>query len=293
MASRKEQKEQAREQRLAQEREVKAAAQRKQRLQIIGGIAAIAVIVIVVVVVITSGGSSAPATSNPTTAANKTAQNHVNSILAGIQQPASNKFILGNPNAKVTVTEYGDLECSACDALDTPSGWENASLKEYGEPGTGTLDSLISKYAKGGDVNFVYKSLETATGSGKTPGEWTSQQAAANAAALQGKGWHFIELFYLEQGAEGTTYVNDSFIEGIAKQIPGLDYSKWYSDWKNNPQTTAQVSADNTSGTQLDTPSGQVATPTIYVSGPKHKALFIGNANVANVSAAIEKNLGS
>ncbi len=292
MASRKQQKEQARQQRLAEEQAQKSAAQRKQRLQIIAAVAAVAVVVVVAVFAISSGGST-KASANPNSTANKSAQAHVSTILAGLPQPAGKQVMLGNPKAKVTITEYGDLECSACDYLDTPSGWENGSLQAYQRSGSGVLDALIAKYAKTGKVNFVYKSLETATGNGVTPNMWTTQQAAANAAALQGKGWQFIELFYLEQGAEGTSYVNDSFIEGLAKQIPGLDYNKWYSDWKNNPQTSTEVGAEDTAGVNLDGGPTHAATPTIYVTGPHHHSLFIGTATLASVTAAVDKNLGA
>jgi protein-disulfide isomerase len=292
MASRKDQKAQAREQRLAKEREAQAAAQRTQRLQLVGGIVAIAVIVVVVLIVVSGSSSPKKASSDPTSKANKQAQAHVSSLLNGVQQPSGKYVMLGNPNAKVTITEYGDLECPACDALETPKGWENTSLQEYGEPGTGTLDAIIEKYVKTGKAKLIYKSLETATGGAdaKTPYMWTPQQAAANAAALQGKGWNFVELFYLEQGAEGTKWVDDQFIEGIAKQIPGLNYAQWMKDWKTNKDASSQVTADNTAGTQLDSPTGEVATPTLYIKGPKSSKLFVGDATVENVSAAIDAN---
>jgi protein-disulfide isomerase len=290
MASRKDQKAQAREQRLAKEREAAESAQRKQRLQIIGGIAAIAVVVVVVIIVISGSSSSPKPSADPNSAANKSAQAHAASLLNGVQQTPGKSVMLGDPKAKVTITEYGDLECPACDALETPKGWENSSLQAYGTPGSGTLDALIDKYVKTGKAKLVFKSLETATGGedAKTPYMWTPQEAAANAAALQGKGWNFVELFYLEQGAEGTKWVDDSFIEGIAKQINGLNYAQWMKDWKSNKETSTQVTADNTAGTQLDSPTGEVATPTLYVTGPKSSKLFVGNATVENVSAAID-----
>jgi protein-disulfide isomerase len=291
MASRKDQKAQAREQRLAQEREAAQSAQRKQRLQIVAGIAAIAVVVVVVVIIVSSGGGVPKPSANPNSAANKSAQEHATSLLNGVQQTPGKFIMLGNPKAKVTITEYGDLECPACDALETPKGWENSSLQAYGTPGSGTLDAIIDKYVKTGKAKLFYKSLETATGSDSTPQMWTPQQSAANAAALQGKGWNFVELFYLEQGAEGTTWVNDRFIEAVAKQINGLDYAKWLKDWRTNSGATSQVSADNTAGTQLDSPTGQVATPTLYVTGPKKSALFVGNGTVENVSSAVDANL--
>ena len=37
---------------------------------------------------------------------------------------------------------------------------------------------------------------------------------------------------YNEQGAEGTNYVTESYLQGLAKQIPGLNFKKWMSDRK-------------------------------------------------------------
>jgi protein-disulfide isomerase len=291
MASRKDQKAQAREQRLAQEREAQAAAQRTQRLQIIGGIVAIAVIVVVVVIVISSsGGGNKSVSTDPASKTNVKAATQANDLVDGIPQPSGSAITLGNPNAKVTITEYGDLECSACDEFDTPAGWRSPDANSENFAGSGYLDDIIKNLVRTGKAKLVYRSLETATANGKTPSMWTSQQAAANAAALQGKGWNFVEIFYNEQGYEGATYVNDAYIENIAKQVKGLDYNQWYKDWKHNEKTSTQVGAENTAGTQLDSPTGQVATPTLYVKGPKSSKLFVGNATYDGVAAAVNAN---
>lgn len=42
---------------------------------------------------------------------------------------------------------------------------------------------------------------------------------------LQGKAWPYIELFYHEQGREGTACVVPGFLDGIARQILGLNYT--------------------------------------------------------------------
>jgi len=60
MASRQEQKQRLREERLAREQEAQAAAARQQRLFLIGGIAAVVVVVAVIAVVVASSGTSNP-----------------------------------------------------------------------------------------------------------------------------------------------------------------------------------------------------------------------------------------
>src|SRR5579875_3231142 len=107
MASRKEQKEQARAARLAQEQATAAKAQRNRRLQIFGGAIAIAVIVIVVAIVISTsgGGGNTPNTSNGLAKGAQERQivNSVDSLIGGIPQ---NGVTLGNPKAKVTMLYF-------------------------------------------------------------------------------------------------------------------------------------------------------------------------------------------
>ena len=86
-------------------------------------------VVVVVAVVISSGGGSSKAPT-PTSAAGKAAAARVNSLLAGIPQSGNT---LGSKSAKVTVTEFGDLECSVCDAFALPTSVNTSA----GEPGSG------------------------------------------------------------------------------------------------------------------------------------------------------------
>jgi protein-disulfide isomerase len=259
MASRKEQKEQARNARLAQEQAAAATQQRTRRIQIFGGAIAIAVIVIVVAIVIsTSGGGS----GKPTSSEAKTAAKHVDSVLAGIPESGNT---LGNPKAKVTITEYGDLECSVCDVLATPTSFTNPEH----ESGSGWEDSLISTYVRTGKAKLVYKSLETASSENPDQSAFMQQQVAAYAAGLQGKGWYFIDLMYNQQGAEGNNYVSESYLQGIAKQIPGLNFNKWMADRKL-ASLSQKVTTENQQGNAVD--GGQGSTPTVVVSGPKGSA---------------------
>jgi protein-disulfide isomerase len=248
MASRKAEKEAARQRRLEQERAAQAVAQRKQRMAIAGTLLVV-VIAVAVVLVVTLGGSSssndgAKAAQHPTSAKAKGISGKVNAELAGIPQSGTT---LGNPNAKVTITEYGDLECPIC--ADFAKTSEN---------------QLISNEVKSGKVKLVYKSLETATGNGPDSKMWLPQQAAAYAAGAQGKAWNYIEIFYHEQGAEGTNYVDTPFLQGIAKQVEGLNYSKWNGD-RFNPAYQNQVISE---GKDFKKFGVQQATPTLVVAGP-------------------------
>lgn len=255
MASRKEQKEQARARRIAQEQARAEQARRQRRLRMLGGVVVIAAAIVAVAIAISAGGSGPP--PKPDSPAARRAQASVDSLLAGIPQHGN---VLGSPKAKVTVTEFGDLECSVCDAFAlSPSQTTSA-----GVPGSGIENQLIARDVRSGKVKLVYRSLETASGSNPDSSAFLNQQTAAEAAGLQNKEWNYVELFYQQQQAEGTAYVTSSFLDGLAREIAGLNYSPWLSH-SHDPALQAQVRRDG----QFAAARGFNSTPTITFVGPK------------------------
>jgi protein-disulfide isomerase len=242
MASRKEQKEQARARRLAEEQAHALQARRTRRLQMLGGMLVLAVAVIALAIALSSGSStpkvgdvkSGQTCKNSTDAA-------ICSLLAKIPQKGNT---LGSPKAPVTVTEYGDLECPIC--RDFALGIEN---------------QLIAKDVRSGRVKLIYKSLETATPS---PSIFVPQQAAAGAAGMQNKEWYYIEFFYHYQGAEGTGYVNQTYLNNLAKHVPNLNFSQWQSA-SRSPALLTQVKTENSAAVA----QGFQSTPTLTIVGPK------------------------
>ncbi len=255
MASRAEQKAAAKAQRQALE-QAHAAAVRRARLVRLGLGVGVAVVVVVLLIVISSSGGGKKASPQPSGAT----ASAVTALLVGIPQSGTT---LGSTAAKVTVTEYGDLQCPIC--ADFAKGAEN---------------TLISSDVRSGRAKLVYRSLQTAT---QDPAVFATQQAAAYAAGAQGRAHNFIELFYAEQGAEGSGYVTSSYLDGLAKQIPGLDFAKWQTASKNATYSDG-VRADE----QAAAHAGFNSTPTIVVSGPKGNAApMTGNIDYATLEQAI------
>lgn len=242
------------------ERKLAESARRRQRISRVVGVVAVAVIAIVAAIVISSKNSTPPPPKVGTKTTNAVVA-RVDSLLNGISESGNNT--LGKPTAPVQVTEYGDLECSACDDFALATTVDTSA----GVKGSGVENNLINQYVRTGKASLVYRSLDTATSNGATPEEFAPQQAAALAAGLQGKAWYYIELFYNEQQPEGSSYVNQAFLDDIAKQVPGLNYSQWLSDLSNS-SLTAQVDSDDTSASN----AGLTSTPSIVVKGPKGQA---------------------
>ncbi|HLW95329.1 MAG TPA: thioredoxin domain-containing protein [Solirubrobacteraceae bacterium] len=241
MASRAEQKAAAR---AAREARLKAASKnqaRNTRLMKLGGLVAGVAIVIVVIVVAVGGGSS---TLTP-----KKTKALVTSLLAGIPQSGNT---LGNPNAKITVVEYGDLVCPICQ-----------------EFAVGGEASAIRNEVRQGKVKFVYRATETASGSNNN-GEFVAGQVAAKAAGLQHKEWNYILTWYNEQKSETTPYVTNGWLQQLAQQIPGLNLAKWQQD-RNSTALANQVKAEEQDIADLVAQKAipAIETPTLVFTGPK------------------------
>jgi protein-disulfide isomerase len=262
--TRKQRREQARGERKALEQAEVARAKRRTRLTQLGIVVAV-VVVVIVGIAIASGGSSKKTVTAGSHESNATVA-EVKTLLAGIPQTATT---LGDPNAPVTLKYYGDLECPIC--------------KEFT---LGVLPALIPKYVRTGKLKIEYHSLETAT---REPEVFKDQQVAAYAAGKQNLGWDFIETFYHEQGEEGSGYVNEKYLQGIAAQVPGLNLADWTAA-RSEPTYSNQVAADAQAANQ----AGFTGTPSFEfgkTGGTLEKFEPGSFTEAAPYEAAIEKHL--
>ncbi|HXQ00482.1 MAG TPA: thioredoxin domain-containing protein [Solirubrobacteraceae bacterium] len=263
--TRKQRREQAREQRKAiEEAEASQVAQRKRLIQL-GAVAGAVVVIIVIILIATGTGGSKNAPA-PKSAAANSALATVTTMLQGIPQKGN---VLGNPNAPVTMQYFGDLECPFCKQFTVT-----------------TLPTIIKKYVRTGKLKLEYNSMETAT---KNPEVFRTQQIAAYAAGAQNLAWYYIELFYHEQGEEDSGYVTESYLQGLASQVPGLNTSAW-SESRNDPTYANQVISDAQAANQ----NGFTGTPSFLIGksgGTLQKFEAPGLTEAGPFEAAIEKQL--
>ena len=181
--------EQRRAERQAAEAAEAARTTRRRRAALLGGAAALAAIVVAVAAIASSSGGTATPKVKPVES----------SLFAGIPE---RNGVLGDPNAKVTVTEFLDLQCPIC-----------------AEASKQTLPTLINDYVRTGKVKLQARTLHFIG-----PDSARAARAAA-AAQEQGRLWPFVEAFYAAQGAENSGYVTDGFLRDVA-DAAGADPDK-------------------------------------------------------------------
>jgi protein-disulfide isomerase len=161
----------------------------------------------------------------------------ISALLAGIPQSAN---ALGQSAAPVTLAYFADLQCPYC---------RDFSLE--------VLPSIIERWVDAGKLRIEYHALQTAT---HEPEVFMVQQVAALAAGRQERAWHFIETFYAEQGEEGSGYVTDAYLQGIAGQVTGLDLARWAND-RRDPELANEIAGD----TRAAENAGLTGTPSFLI----------------------------
>jgi len=149
------------------------------------------------------GGSAAAAGGRGSGAAHGTGA-EVRTLLAGIPQRGD---ALGDPNAPVTLEYFADLQCPFCRRFTL-----------------GKLTALIERYVRPGELRIEFRSMQSATHDRQI---FIAQQVAALAAGAQDRLWNYVELFYREQGEEDSGYVTESYLQGLAQQVGGLNLGAW------------------------------------------------------------------
>lgn len=180
--------------------------------------------------------------------------------LAGIPQ---NGMVLGERSAKVSLVEFGDLQCPACRA--------------YAEE---ILPEVIESKVRGGAAKLDFRNY-TIIGAESLPAG-----AAAVAAGAQGRGWSFVELFYRNQGFEGTGYVTDEFLTAIAEAAGVPDIERWDRD-RRGKRILAAVERTTAEARDL----GLDSTPSFAVEGPRTDGLEVveETGSAGELEEAIER----
>lgn len=147
--------------------------------------------------------------------------------------PVAHTPVIGPRNAKVTITEFMDLECPFCARFHPP------------------IQQVLKSYPN--DVNYMVKNFPLSFHPNAKPAA-----KAALAAAEQGKYGPMIDKLLENRASLGP----DTY-KRIAQEI-GLNIGKWEKDLKNNDAKYEQIIQKDM---QLAAQVGVRGTPTFYING--------------------------
>ena len=234
MASRKQEKEQRRQERLEAEQAAAGEQRRKKLLTVVGATVLAALLVLVVLIVVNQsedeGGGDASSIN---------ADIPVIGVLDSLDQQG---LAVGDPAAKVTISEFGDLQCPVCKQFSETV--VPALLAKSGPVGAGDAQLDFQQFVIIGPESEV-------------------AARAALAASEQDRYWQFIEIFYANQGTENSGYVTDEFLTGVAEAAGVEDIDAWNTS-RADPKWDAVLAQTQSDASK----AGFTGTPSVLVSGP-------------------------
>ena len=133
-----------------------------------------------------------------------------NSTILSKENLLAGSTILGNQDAKITIVEFGDYQCTYC------YKFHNDVMKKINE-----------KYIKSGEVNFVYKDFPLNGESSILASE------ASYCAQQQNQFWTYHDILYDNWGGENTGWITQEVLTNFAKES-GLNLEKFNSCMKNS-----------------------------------------------------------
>ena len=129
-------------------------------------------------------------------------------LVSNLEQDSSNSSVLtkenlikgstlmGSPNAKITIVEFGDYQCTFC-------------YKFHDE----TMKKITDEYIKTNNVNFIYKDFPL-------NGEQSILASeAVYCAEKQNKFWEYHNTLYNNWGGENTGWITENVLLGFARDL--------------------------------------------------------------------------
>lgn len=151
------------------------------------------------------------------------------------------EHIKGNPDAKITLVEYGDFQCPYC--------------QQY-EP---TIRQVVDKFEN--DIKFQFRNFPLFN----IHPNAVAAARSAEAAGLQNKFWEMHDALYSQSNWQIWTEAKDPkpAFDNIAEQL-GLNMTQFKKDFASSTVNDA-VNADKEAGSKL----GVTGTPTFFLNGKK------------------------
>ena len=162
---------------------------------------------------------------------------------------ANGSPILGNPNAPVTLVEFGDYQCKFCNVFFHS-----------------TEDDILKNYVETGRVKMIFKDYNI------IGPDSISASHGAHCANDQGLFWEYHDILYSNWTGENNGWASSENLVKFAQEID-LDMDEWSECMKNKPYSQL-ILASNEDAKNL----GITGTPAFFVIGPDGKTTRIFGA---------------
>lgn len=162
---------------------------------------------------------------------------------------ANGSPILGDPNAPITLIEFGDYQCHFC----------NVHFHN-------TEHNLLENYIKTGKVKMIFKDF-TIIGP-----DSINAAHGAHCADDQGKFWQYHDILYNNWTGENNGWASSDNLLRFAQEIE-LDVDQW-SDCMIDEKHSKTIVDSNKDARDL----GITGTPAFFVIGPDNKITKISGA---------------
>lgn len=210
-----------------------------------------------------SGGKTATTTSTTTGTANtqgNTAAQPAAPTIGDFRPVSDEDHIRGNPNAKITIIEYSDLECPFCKRFHP------------------TMQQIVEKYPN--DVRWVYRHFPLS----QLHAQARKESLASECAAEQGKFWEFIDLVF--QTTSGNDSLDLTKLPDLAAQAGVVNVSQ-FTSCVDSEKYAGKVDADIADAAT----AGGRGTPYSVVVGPNDEKVPINGAQPLEQVEAVLKPL--
>lgn len=235
MASKADQKNEARLKREQAQAAAAAASKRNRNLQVLAGVIFAALVVVVLVVVLSGGKDTPDAGLGEDASGEVQGVAETKTLLDGIEQ---NGFALGDPKAPVTIIEFLDVQCPFC--RDHQLDEQPTIIKDLVRTGKAKLRMAPVALPQMGEDSIAGR-------------------VVATRLAAQGKAWNFVNLFYFNQGNEATGYVTNDYLKKLVAAVPGTKAAD--ADRTSTPEIDAKLAEID----KLQTDLGVTGTPSFAI----------------------------
>ena len=162
---------------------------------------------------------------------------------------ANGSPILGNPDAQITLVEFGDYQCHFCNVFFHS-----------------TEEDILKNYVETGKVRMIFKDYNI------IGPDSISASHGAHCANDQGLFWEYHDILYTNWTGENNGWASSENLVKFAQEI-GLDMDEW-SECMTNELHSQTILASNEDAKSLEL----TGTPAFFVIDPDGKTTRIFGA---------------